>query len=146
MLVRSGTWPRSPTPTPNLPFLFLFVPTGHIRRGTRDLLTFAGTRATAMMRFIFSLEPSRDPWHTARLRAVPGPPPAWAWVDMQLAMGDDYKRILELRERRPCPIPWGWARGAPVDLTLTASAPEFPRDLVAVLLCVSFHVNKKAQS
>ena len=33
----------------------------------------------------------------------------------------------------------GWARGAPVALTLTASAPEFPRDLVAVLLCVSFH-------
>jgi hypothetical protein len=33
----------------------------------------------------------------------------------------------------------GWARGAPVALTLTALAPEFPRDLVAVLLCVSCH-------
>ena len=40
----------------------------------------------------------------------------------------------------PCPTTsCGWARGAPVALTLTALAPEIPRDLVAVLLCVSFH-------
>jgi len=36
--------------------------------------------------------------------------------------------VLESRERRPCPTTsGGWARGAPVALTLTALAPEFPR-------------------
>jgi hypothetical protein len=44
--------------------------------------------------------------------------------------------------RRPCPTTsCGWARGAPVALTLTALAPEFPRDLIAVLLYVSFQVS-----
>ena len=42
------------------------------------MLPFAGTSQTAMMMFFFTLsEPSRDPWHAARLRAILEPrPPA----------------------------------------------------------------------
>ena len=55
-------------------FFFLFVPTGHHRRGSLFFAPPQPARATAMTRFtFFSLhEPSRDPWHTARLRAFPG--------------------------------------------------------------------------
>jgi len=68
-------------------------------------------------------------------------------VDMLLATEDDYQRISESRERRPCPTTsCGWARGAPVALTLTALAPEIPRDLLQFPSVSRFTVNKKAQT
>ena len=124
-----GDLTSKPRPNSEPALFFLFCANWAPRRGKRHGPPPA--RATAMTRFIFFLlhEPSRDPWHTARLRAlerVPWPPlPPEPESTCYLPRRTPINGFRDRGERRLCPTTslW-WARREPVALSLTALAPQ----------------------
>ena len=108
-------------PSRTCPFFFFFVPTGHHRRGTRDLLTFAGTSHGEDEVYFFSRS-RRAILGTlpASRRASPLPRPLRLSQHATCHGGVSVTSLRHAGSAGLCPTTsCGWARRSPVALTFT---------------------------